>query len=254
MMLIVPSIEIKSGECSHAVKTEDRGESIYSLDPVKMAVLWRGENARSLHVVDRDAASKGYLCNLQSIKRLIQAVDIPVQVAGGLQSFEDIRALLEAGVYRVVIGSAAVSDPSLVERVVREYGSRTVAVAIQSWSGRIRIGRDWKETGLTPMEHVLHMKKLGVMRILYSSLEPGTGTKILDVEGLRDLARTTKLRFTAQGGISSYQDLIRLQELESVGVDSVIIGQAMYENRFSCQRLWRLNEVMLKDLGPTRRI
>jgi phosphoribosylformimino-5-aminoimidazole carboxamide ribotide isomerase len=98
------------------------------------------------------------------------------------------------------------------------------------------------------------MKKLGVSRVVYSEIGPDGESKVSNPDSLKELATRSGVRVTAQGGIHGYQDLIRLQEIEKFGVDSVIVGRALYENRFPCQRLWRLNEKELTDLGPTRRI
>jgi phosphoribosylformimino-5-aminoimidazole carboxamide ribotide isomerase len=97
------------------------------------------------------------------------------------------------------------------------------------------------------------MKEMGVCRFIYSEYSDDGHQKILNLTSLQEFAVQTNVRVTIQGGVNTYEDLLRLQLLERVGVDSVIIGKALYENRFSCQRLWRINENTLKDLGPTRR-
>jgi len=107
---------------------------------------------------------------------------------------------------------------------------------------------------ISPLSFALQMKKLGVSRIVYSEISADGTTKISNPVSLKELATRSGVRITAQGGISGYQDLIRLQELEKFGVDSVIVGKALYENKFPCQQIWRLNEKELTDLGPTRRI
>ena len=254
MLLIFPSIEIRRGSCVQLVHGEPGLERTYSIDPVDMAILWRGENAKTLHVIDIDGVADGRIMNLEIIRRMVASVDIPVQVGGGVRSEEDIRALFDVGVYRVVLGTAAVENPAFIERLVQTYGTRKIAAVIESWDGRIRTGGGRKESDLSPLELALRMKSIGVSRLLYSSVESATKEKRLDLEGLRHIAQGSLLRVTAQGGVRNYKDLIALQELSSAGVDSVIIGRPLYENSFPCQRLWRINEQHLKDLGPTRRM
>jgi len=254
MLLIFPSIEIRRGSCVQLVHGEPGLERTYSIDPVDMAILWRGENAKTLHVIDLDGVADGRIMNLEIIRRMVASVDIPVQVGGGVRSEEDIRALFDVGVYRVVLGTAAVENPAFIERLVQTYGTRKIAAVIESWDGRIRTGGGRKESDLSPLELALRMKSIGVSRLLYSSVESATKEKRLDLEGLRHIAQGSLLRVTAQGGVRNYKDLIALQELSSAGVDSVIIGRPLYENSFPCQRLWRINEQHLKDLGPTRRM
>ena len=254
MLLIFPSIEITRGNCVQLVHGEPGHERIYSVDPVDMAVLWRGENAKTLHVIDIDGVADGRIRNLEIIRRMVEAVDIPIQMGGGVRSEEDIRALFDVGVYRVVLGTAAVENPSFIERLVQTYGTRKIAAVVESWDGRIRTGGGRKESDLSPLELAERMKSIGVSRLLYSSVDAATKEKRLDLDGLRQIARGTSLRITAQGGVRNYKDLLALQELSGDGVDSVIIGRPLYENSFPCQRLWRINEQHLKDLSPTRRI
>ena len=253
MLLIFPSIEITKGRCVQLVQGERGSERVYSVDPVQMAVLWRGENAKTLHVIDLDGVAEGVVKNREIIRRMVQSVEIPIQVGGGLRNGPDIRDLFEVGVYRVSIGTAAVEKPALIRSLLKEFGARKIAISIQVCNGKMRVQGGKREIDVPPLRHAQEMKKLGVSRILYSSIDPQTQTKRLALDELEEFARATNIRITAQGGVQTYQDLIRLQELEKYGVDSVIIGKPLYENRFPCQRLWRLNERELNDLGPTRR-
>ena len=253
MLLIFPSIEIQKGECVHIVHGEQGSEHVYSVDPVQMAKLWRGENAKTLHVVDMDGIQEGTVKNKDLLRKIVEAVDIPVQVGGGLRTLEDIRSVFSLGAYRVVVRTAAIETPGLVEKVIHEFGSRKLAIGIESINGKLRGGGN-AVLDTTPAAFALEMKKMGVSRILFSVVGSDGGTKILDPEAIRQLAVDTGLRITVQGGIRDFQDLLKLQELEKHGVDSVIIGKPLYENRFPCQSLWRLNERDLTDVGPTRRM
>ncbi|MBM4169920.1 MAG: 1-(5-phosphoribosyl)-5-((5-phosphoribosylamino)methylideneamino)imidazole-4-carboxamide isomerase [Ignavibacteria bacterium] len=253
MLLIFPSIEISDGCCLQSVRG-DGTNHLYPNDPIKTAILWRGENAKTLHVIDVDGVREGKVVNRATIAEMVKAVDIPVQVAGGLQDYEEICDLIELGVYRVVIGTAAIENPSVIERVIRKFGARKVAISIETYNGTIRTRRGTSPITLTPLQHTLALKRLGVCRIIYASIDEATGKKILRLDELRNLASRADIRVTAQGGVQNYADLLELQKLEQVGVDSVIIGKSLYENRFPCQELWRLNERGLTDLGPTRRM
>ena len=254
MLLIFPSIEISHGSCVQLVHGEPGFERTYTVDPVEMALLWRGENAKTLHVIDIDGVADGRIRNLEIIRRMVETVDIPIQVGGGVRSEQDIRSLFDAGVYRVVMGTAAVENPAVIERLVATYGTRKIAAGIESWGGRIRTEGGRKQSNLSPLDLALTMKSIGVSRLLYSSVDPVTKSKRLDLDGLRSIAEGSSLRVTAQGGVKDYKDLIALQDLAPAGVDSVIIGRPLYENSFPCQHLWRINEQNLKDLGPTRRM
>lgn len=209
---------------------------------------------KTLHIVDKDGFLEGSsdLCSI--LEAIVKSVDIPIQVGGGLRDAAQIRELFRMGVFRVVVGTALVEHPELIEQFLKEFGSRKIAVAIESSDGRIIIDGRKKLTDVDPIEHALRMKKLGVSRIVFYSIHPETKEEIFDFEALKKMARKTMVRITSGGGISNYKELIKAQELEKYGVDSVIIGKALYENNFPCQRLWRLNEKLLTELGPTRRI
>ncbi len=254
MLLVFPSIELSHGRCLNLVQGEPGSEKVYSVDPVKMAVLWRGENAKTLHVIDVDGIARGSVHHKDVIRQMVEAVDIPIQVCGGLRSYDEVKSVLELGVYRVVIGTAAVENPALIEQLIKEFGSRKVAIALESKNLQLMIQGGKTVTGLSPVEFTLEMKRRGVSRVLYSEVGELTSTNQHYFDALKELASKTNVRVTAWGGVASYKDLLRLQELERFGVDSVIIGKPLYENQFPCQYIWRMNEKELKDLGPTRRI
>jgi phosphoribosylformimino-5-aminoimidazole carboxamide ribotide isomerase len=254
MLLIFPAIEIQRGQCVQLVHGEPGSENLYSIDPVKMAVLWRGENAKTIHISDVDGVKTGRVHNWEIIEKIVKAVDIPIQVGGGLRSYDDIKSLIEKGVYRIVIGTIAIHDKALVEKLIQDFGARKIAISVEAQEGRIRSDGGKNIHDLSPLTFTLQMKKLGVSRIVYSEIGPDGETKISNPASLKALATSSGVRITAQGGIHGYKDLIALQEVEKFGVDSVIVGKALYENRFPCQQLWRLNEKELIDLGPTRRI
>lgn len=253
MLLIFPSIEISHDCCVQVVQGTGGNEQQYSIDPVQMAILWRGENAKTLHVVDMDGVAEGKVRHKELIRRMVQAVDIPIQVGGGLRSYDEVEQIFELGVYRVIIGTAAVEQPELIERLVKQFGTRKIAIGIDCRNDRLLISDHKTEAPISPLQHALKMQKLGVCRILLSVREENSSEHILAIDSLKELAQKTGIRITAWGGVKDYQDLIKLQQLEKYGVDSVIIGKPLYQNIFPCQGLWRTNEQQLVDLGPTRR-
>ncbi len=253
MILVLPAVDIKDGRCVRLVQGTPGTEKTYSSDPVEMAVLWRGENAKTIHVVDLDGAFEGKMKNLEVIRRVVESVDIPIQVGGGIRTFEQVEQLFSIGVYRVVLGTAAIEDPELVKRSIKTYGMRKVAVGIDAKNGVV-MTQGWQhDTGVDAISLALKMKELGVCRIVYTDILRDGMMTGPNFDAIREMADKTGIRVTASGGISGFHDLVKLQELERFGVDSVIVGKALYENRFPCQLLWRLNEQDLQDLGPTRR-
>ena len=254
MILVIPSIDLRDGKCVRLIQGMPGTEEVYSEDPIQMAILWRGENAKMLHVVDLDGALEGTMKNLPVIKKIIQAVEIPIQVGGGVRTYDQAKEIFQSGAARVVLSTAVIEDPDLIRRLVLELGPRKVVVAVDAKDNVVR-ARGWQEnTEVTAISLGLNVKLLGVERILYTDISRDGTLRGPNFSAIKEFALKTGLKVTAAGGIGGYEDLRRMQELETSGVDSVIIGRALYENRFPCQELWRQCESELKDLGPTRRI
>src|SRR5512135_816419 len=168
MLLIFPSIEISHNCCVQIVQGPEGSRRHYSIDPVQMAILWRGENAKTLHVVDLDGVAEGKVKHGDLIRKMVQAVDIPIQVGGGLRTYEEVENLFELGVYRVIIGTASVEQPELIERLVKQFGTRKIAIGIDCRDDKVLISDHRTETSITPLQHALQMQKIGVCRILVS--------------------------------------------------------------------------------------
>jgi len=240
MLLIIPAIDIKGGRCVQMVQGIE-GYS-YSDDPVEMARLWRKENAKSLHVTDIDGALEGHLVNVDILRRMVDTVDIPIELGGGLRSFDAVKRALEQGVYRVVIGTMLIEKPDEAKRVIDTFGPSKVVLGIDALDGLVAT-HGWRESsGLTALSVALNAKALGFKRIVYTDIRLDGMLRGLNLRVLRELAEKTGMRVTCSGGISGLDDLLKVQQLEGAGVDSAVIGRALYENKFSCQGIWRMCE------------
>jgi phosphoribosylformimino-5-aminoimidazole carboxamide ribotide isomerase len=204
-----------------------------------MAKLWRIQNARVLHVVDLDAARSGPENNRTTIRAICDALDIPVQVGGGLRTLEEIDNAMEAGVYRVILGTAAVRNPDLVSEAIAKHGRSRIVVGIDARDGEVRV-EGWTEgSGLDAIEFALDMEQRGCGRIVYTDIARDGTMEGPNLDAYRALGgRLTRARITASGGVGDYRDLIAIAGLTDCRVDSIIVGRALYENRFPCQKLW----------------
>ncbi len=244
MLLVIPAIDLRGGHCVRLRQGNYEDETVYFDDPVKMAKLWRVQNARVLHLVDLDAARSsgpdgGTASNHAIIREIAHTLDIPVQVGGGIRTMDDIETMLKAGVYRVVLGTTAVRNPDLVEEAVAKHTCSRVVVGIDAKDGEVRVEGWERGSGIDAVDLALEMERRGVRRIVYTDIARDGMLDGPNVEAYRTLGQAlTKARITASGGVSGYRDLLRLQELNSLGVDSVIVGRALYENRFPCQQFW----------------
>ena len=243
MLLVIPAIDLRGGHCVRLRQGRYEDETVYFDDPVKMAKLWRVQNAKVLHLVDLDAARKSDSveegANHATIHQIADALDIPVQVGGGIRTMEDIASMLEAGVYRVILGTAAVREPDLVEEAVAKHSCSRIVVGIDAKDGEVRVEGWEKGSGIDAVDLALDMERRGVRRFVYTDIARDGMLTGPNIEAYRTLGTAlTKAKITASGGVGQYRDLLRLQELNPLGVDSVIVGRALYENQFPCQQFW----------------
>ncbi len=242
MILVIPAIDLRGQRCVRLHQGQYEQETVYFDDPVQMARLWRVMNAKVLHVVDLDAARGGSPDspdNGDVIRRITDALDIPVQVGGGIRTMEDVERVLDEGAYRVILGTAAVRDPDLVEEAVGRYGCGRIAVGIDAKDGEVRL-QGWLEgSGVDAIDLALDMEKRGCRRFIYTDIARDGTLEGPNLDAYRALgARLTKARLTASGGVGGYRDLLALGTLAEYRVDSVVVGKALYENRFPCQQFW----------------
>ena len=237
MLLIIPAVEIRGGRCVQMVQGVEGFR--YSSDPVEMARLWRKENAKSLHVTDVDGAIAGKLVNTEVIRRMIATVDIPVELGGGLRSFEDVRQAFALGAYRVLVGTMLIENPDEARRAVQEFGPSKVVLGIDALDGIVAMKGMAESSGLTALSAALNARALGFRRVVYTDIRLDGTLRGVNLAVLRELAEKTGMRVTCSGGLAGLDDLLKVQELEPLGVDSVVIGRALYENKFPCQAIWR---------------
>ena len=237
-MLIIPAIDIKEGKCVRLTRGDFSQKKIYLDNPRDMAIIWRKQNAKMLHIVDLDAALTGEMVNFEKIREIVTEVDIPVQVGGGIRSSEAVKRYLDIGVARVVIGSAAVTNPKLVSELLKTYSSSQIVVGIDAENGVPKI-KGWTESsGLKDYDLALQMKEMGIERVIYTDITRDGMMQGFGYESTRKFAEKAGMKITASGGVTSSEDMRKLDELKPFGVDSVIIGKALYECNFPCQELW----------------
>lgn len=241
MLFIIPSLEIKNGLCARTI-TGVKGHS-YSNDPVEISKLWRLENAKALHVTDLDGVDTGHPVNLEIVKKIVARVDIPIILGGGIRSVADAKKAFDAGVYRVVIGTVFIENPDEAIRILSMFGDRKVAIGINAKNFHVRIKGGKEDSYLTPISTVINAKESGFKRVIYTDVTEDQTGRHPRFDAIRLLSEKSGMHVTVSGGVRDLNDLMRLQEFEPLGVDSVIIGRALYENRFSCQGLWRLCEI-----------
>ena len=225
-MEVIPSIDLKSGRCVRLYQGDYQRETVYSDDPVSVALSWRQQGALRLHLVDLDGAAQGKPAHLKMLTQIIQELSIPVQVGGGVRDEETADTLIAAGADRVVIGTAAVEQPSLVAGLCQKHGGGRVVVAVDAREGQVAIKGWTEQSSVDALELAQRMAWMGVTRLLYTDISrDGTSTEP-NFEANAALVRHTGLAVLASGGVTTLEH-IRL--LGGTGVEGVILGRALYD-------------------------
>ena len=228
-MLIYPAIDIKNGRCVRLTQGLINEEKKYFDEPLEAALLWMSQGAKVLHVVDLDGAFEGSPKNLSIIKSIIDEVDIPVQVGGGIRSLEAIEALLGAGAARAILGTKALEDKEMLKEAIKRYGDKIV-VSIDAKGGYVATEGWVKTSELTVIDFVKELEAIGVDTIVYTDIARDGMLMGPDIEGLLAIKKTTTIKVIASGGISCKEDLERLKE---IGVEGAIVGKALYEGKLT---------------------
>jgi phosphoribosylformimino-5-aminoimidazole carboxamide ribotide isomerase len=206
-------------------------ETVYDADPLEAAQRWVADGARALHVVDLDGARSGAPVNLKHVTRIAQECDVPVQVGGGLRSVEAVRDALATGATRVVLGTAAYRDVDLLDEVLAEHGDRVI-VSIDARDGKLATSGWTEQTEIPAASVIERLGHRGVRRFVYSSIERDGMLEGPDLDAVASIAEAVRGSFVYSGGISSLDDLRALASLRHVNLTGVIVGRALYEQRF----------------------
>ena len=224
-MEVIPAIDLRGGRCVRLHQGDFARETVFSDDPLAMARQWQEQGGPRLHLVDLDGAASGEPAHLEVITAIVDALDIPVQVGGGIRTAGTARAWLEAGADRVVIGTAAVRNPDMVQEVCRAHGAGRVVVAIDARDGMVAV-QGWQEASeVSALELARRMAGLGVSRLLYTDISRDGTLSGPDLETNALLVRETGMAVLASGGVSSLEDI---RQLVATGVEGVIVGRALY--------------------------
>jgi phosphoribosylformimino-5-aminoimidazole carboxamide ribotide isomerase len=238
-MILLPAIDILDGKAVRLVRGDFDQRTEYDADPLDAARRWVQAGARALHVVDLDGARTGEPVNLEHVRRIATELGIPIQVGGGLRSADSVRAALDAGANRVVLGTAAFRDLDFLDETVAEHRDRVV-VSVDGRGGRLAAS-GWVEQTEIPVGAVIEtVGRRGVSRFVYSNIERDGMLSGPDLDEVARIAAVVRGTFVYSGGISTLEDLSALAALRQVNLTGVIVGTALYEGRFdvaSAQRV-----------------
>lgn len=232
-MVLYPAIDILDGTVVRLLRGDYDQVTDYERAPATAGAEFARQGAAALHVVDLDGARAGRPCNLDAVAELAKAVEIPVQLGGGLRSLEAIELAIRAGVDRVVLGTSALTGRSLLESVIERLGPDRLVVSVDYRDDRVAT-EGWVETGdLSPEDLVEDLAAIGVGRFLCTKIEADGTMEGPDLDGLNRIAAASRAKLIASGGVGSLEDLELLKEGAEPNVEGVIVGRALYEDRFT---------------------
>ncbi|MBI4494704.1 MAG: 1-(5-phosphoribosyl)-5-[(5-phosphoribosylamino)methylideneamino]imidazole-4-carboxamide isomerase [Chloroflexi bacterium] len=232
MFEVIPALDIRAGRCVRLYQGDYSQETVFGDDPLAVARGWQEAGATRLHVVDLDGARSGQSVHRPLLERLVAEVAIPVQVGGGLRQSADLAALLAAGAARVVLGTAALKDPALVEACLSAWGAERLVVALDARAGRVATEGWLEQSEVSALELALHLGRLGVQRILYTDISRDGTLGGPNVEAVRQMVEASGLAVIASGGVSQPEHVAALKRS---GAESVVVGRALYSGALTFQ-------------------
>ena len=231
-MILYPAIDMMEGKAVRLVKGDFAAKKVYDEDPLDAASRWVREGAEHLHLVDLDGARAGAPVNLEHVRRITAQLGVPVQLGGGLRTLEAIAQALQAGAERVILGTAAFTDPELLDESLREWPEQ-VMVSVDTRGGKVTTAGWTETTELTAQATIAQLQERGVERVVYTNVDRDGMLEGPDVEEVRGIAETVQGSLVYSGGIGALVDLERLQALGEASLTGVIVGKALYEERFT---------------------
>ncbi|WP_019228837.1 1-(5-phosphoribosyl)-5-[(5-phosphoribosylamino)methylideneamino]imidazole-4-carboxamide isomerase [Sedimentibacter sp. B4] len=226
-MILFPAIDIKDNKCVRLTQGKFELMNVYSDDPVEMAKKWESLGAEYLHVVDLDGAKDEGFNNRKSIEKIAKSIKIPMQTGGGIRNGERIKNLIDIGVERAIVGTMAIENQELLTELASIYKEH-LAVSIDAFKGKVAT-RGWQDVGnVDSIEICKFLESIGISTLVYTDISKDGMLSGPNFEIYEELSRKTKLNIIASGGVTSIDDIKRLNSMNTYGA---IIGKALYDNK-----------------------
>ncbi|KAB3532718.1 1-(5-phosphoribosyl)-5-[(5-phosphoribosylamino)methylideneamino]imidazole-4-carboxamide isomerase [Alkaliphilus serpentinus] len=236
-MILYTAIDIKGGKCVRLIKGDAKDEKVYFNTPIEAARLWENKGSTYLHIVDLDGAFEGSPKNQEIIMEILRESKLPIQVGGGIRSYDTFSDYLTAGVARVIIGTKALQDKALLARSIKDFGNR-VLVSVDARGG-YATSEGWiKNSTIKAIDLIKELAQLGVEEVIYTDINRDGMLMGPNFKELEEIKKMVDIKVVASGGVASLEDITRLKD---IGADGVIIGKALYEGKID---LMKANEVI----------
>ncbi|MBN3038871.1 MAG: 1-(5-phosphoribosyl)-5-[(5-phosphoribosylamino)methylideneamino]imidazole-4-carboxamide isomerase [Candidatus Omnitrophica bacterium] len=229
-MLVIPAIDLIKGKVVRLIQGDYDQVAVYSKDPAEIAKEWQAKGAGRLHIVDLDGARSGAPMNTEALGHIIESIDMPVEVGGGLRNKEDIRRILDLGASWVILGTKACEDLDFIKGIVSDFGEKII-ISIDAKEGKVAT-RGWVETtDIEDVDLIKRMQDTGIRSFIYTDIARDGMLSGLNIKGVSRVLKETNTSLIYSGGVSSVDDVKDLRALEKDGLAGVIIGKALYEKK-----------------------
>lgn len=240
-MLIIPAIDLKDGQAVRLKQGDFSRSTVYSSDPVEVALKWHEAGAGRIHIVDLDGSLAGTPRNMEVIRRIADRVGTPIELGGGIRDLATIEAYFDAGIRFAILGSVALKKPELVKAACGKYPGRII-VGIDARDGMVAV-EGWTEaTTKSAVELARSFEQFNLDSIIYTDINRDGMETGVNVEATRRLAESIRVPVTASGGVASLQDIRELKKVEPSGIRAVIIGKALYTGAINLEEAIRVSQ------------
>lgn len=240
-MIVIPAIDLKDGKCVRLRQGRMDSSTIFNEDPAAQARTWAESGASRIHVVDLNGSLRGNPANLRSVRDIVKAVQVPVQLGGGIRNEDTVRMYLDLGVSTVILGTIAARDPDLVVDLLEKFPEK-IAIGIDARAGRVAV-EGWTEaTELKASALAARFESVKPVALIYTDIDRDGMMEGPNVSSTKDFARATSTPVILSGGISSLDDVRAALPLAEHGVTGIITGRALYEGKLDLREAIRLTE------------
>jgi phosphoribosylformimino-5-aminoimidazole carboxamide ribotide isomerase len=226
-MILYPAIDLKDGECVRVVHGDFATATVFNKDPADQARAWAKLGFEWVHVVDLNGSAEGRAINDTAVKAILEAVSIPVQLGGGIRSLANVEAWIEAGVSRVILGTAAVRDPELVKTAAREWPEQ-IAVSVDVRKGKVAVQGWLEDTDLDALTVARRFEDVGVSALIVTDIDRDGALTGFNVETFGAIADAVSIPVIAAGGLATVDDIVKVRARKGTPIAGAVLGRALY--------------------------
>ncbi len=235
-MKIFPAIDIKDKKCVRLIKGDFDSKTEYEISPVEQARKYQDHGFKNLHIVDLDGALTGETINIEVIQEIISKFDIKIEVGGGIRNFDSIKKYLDAGVEKVILGSAAISDKEFLENACKKFPNK-IALGLDAKDGYLAVSGWKKNSNLKTLDFLKEVNEYGVSRCIYTDINKDGMKTSPNFEETEKIANTSNFPVIISGGVSSIEDVKKAKELNNKNIEGIIVGKAIYDGDIKLEDL-----------------